>query len=123
MGKLNDVRTWVLVAAGWGISVSAGLLFVSLQLSESLFAYYAIGAAIFFVAVFAAAGWMSSSPQRRRLFMIAAIFNGGICAFGLAGGFVLYGPSLVIFIVLAVICVARDTKQDSELRSPVQGSA
>jgi MFS family permease len=123
MGKLNDVRTWVLVAAGWGISVSAGLLFVSLQLSESLFAYYAVGAAIFFVAVFAAAGWMSSSTQRRRLFMIAAILNGGICAFGLAGGFVLYGPSLVIFIVLAVLCVARDTKQDSELRSPVQGSA
>jgi hypothetical protein len=103
MGKLNDARTWVILACGWGLAVSAGLLGTSWQLGEPLFAFYAAAAGIFYLAVLAAAGRLCTARLRTTLFLLIALLNAGLCAFGMAGGFVLYGPPLVIFIALAVL--------------------
>jgi hypothetical protein len=123
MGKLNDVRTWILLAGGWGVSVSVGLIITSVQFEEKLFAYYAIIAGTFFGLLFVGAGHLAAARMRRRLFMIATILNVGICAFGLAGGFVLYGPPLVILAGLSLVTATLDSRKSASSGSAIQGPA
>jgi predicted permease len=123
MGKVNDIRSWILLASGWGTAVSVGLLATSIQLGERLYTYYAIAAGAFFALVFVGAGWMAASRMRRRYFMMVAIVNAGVCSFGLGTGFVLFGPALAVFVVLTGVCIARDTSRARSSRSTVQRAA
>jgi hypothetical protein len=121
MGKLNDVRTWLLIAAGWGVAASVGLLVTAMQLHEPLYAYYSGAAGLFFVALLCLAPRLGASRMRRRWLMAASAVNCGICAFGLTVGLVVYGPSAAILAALTLICVAHDTRDAS--RRTVQRSA
>jgi hypothetical protein len=121
MGKLNDVRTWLLISAGWGVAASIGLLVTSMQLREPLYAYYSGAAGVYFAGLLCLAPRLSTSRMRRRWLMLVSVVTCGLCAFGLTVGLVVYGASAAIFVALTLICIAHDTREPS--RRPVQRSA
>jgi hypothetical protein len=92
-----------LFAGGYSLAVSIGLFCVALWLDEPLVAVWGAVAAAFYLVMIIGSPRVLRTRERRWWFLMAALLNAGICAFGQLLGFILYGPALLTFVAMFVL--------------------
>jgi hypothetical protein len=103
MRWLISARVWLWLTAGWSALFSLGLMATAVDwggTGGAAFLAYSIFSTSFFLVIVYRADALARSPRRRMLARVAAAFNFLVCVLGMLSGFLFFGASLAVLVVL-----------------------